>query len=71
MDCAPSFNGQARHPLLVRRDLFPELLNSVRSGYEAQLEKHRQKTPLVEWTDEISFLALDVRENYDRIKELV
>lgn len=69
---APSFNGQARHPLLVRRDLFPELLKlSGDRDTRALLEKHRQKSALVESTDEISFLALDVRENYDRIKELV
>jgi molybdenum cofactor cytidylyltransferase len=69
---APSFNGRARHPLLVRRDLFPELLqlNGDRDT-RALLEKHRQKTVLVEWPDEISFLALDVRENYERIKEFV
>lgn len=69
---APSFNGEARNPLLFRRELFPELLQlSGDRGPVTLLEKHRKKTALVECQDGISFLHLDVREDFERIKELV
>jgi len=69
---APSFNGEARHPVLFRRELFPELLQlSGDRGAGTLLEKHRKKTALVECQDGISFLHLDVREDFERIKELV
>jgi len=68
---APSFNGEARYPLLFRRELFPELLQlSGDRGAATLLEKHRKKTALVECQDGISFLHLDVREDFERIKEL-
>jgi len=53
---APSFQGQICNPVLFRRDLFPELLQLT--GDQAGrglIEKHRKKTALVEWNDEVSF----------------
>ena len=34
------------------------------------IDKHKKKTALVEWKDEIPFLDLDVHEDYERLKEL-
>jgi molybdenum cofactor cytidylyltransferase len=69
---APSFNGEARHPLLLRRRLFPELLRlSGDCDAGALLERYRKETALVEWQDGVSFLHLDVREDFERIKEII
>ena len=53
---APNFQGQARNPILFRRDLFPKLLQLTgdRDGREL-IEKYRKKTSLVEWNDEVAF----------------
>jgi molybdenum cofactor cytidylyltransferase len=68
---APAFQGQARNPVLFRRELFPELLQLKGDrGGRALIEKHRQEAVLVEWRDEIPFMDLDVREDYERLKEL-
>jgi CTP:molybdopterin cytidylyltransferase MocA len=66
---APNFQGQARNPVLFRRDLFPELLQLTgdHNGREL-IEKYRKKTDLVEWNDEVSFKDIDVRGDYERIK---
>ena len=68
---APICNEKPRNPVLFRRELFPELLQLTgdRDG-RALLEKHSEKTALVEWQDEVPFLDLDVREDYERIKKL-
>ena len=66
---APSFRGQTRNPVLFRRDLFPELLQLT--GDQAGrglIEKYRKKTALVEWNDEVSFMDMDVREDYGKMK---
>jgi molybdenum cofactor cytidylyltransferase len=66
---APSFRGQTRNPVLFRRDLFPELLQLT--GDQAGrglIEKYRKKTALVEWNDEVSFMDMDVREDYEKMK---
>lgn len=69
---APSFNGEPRNPVMFRPELFPELLQlSGDRGPGTLLEKHRKQTALVECQDGISFLHLDVREEFERIKELV
>jgi len=34
------------------------------------IEKHKKRTALVDWKDELPFLDLDVREDYERLKEL-
>ncbi|MGH7798214.1 MAG: nucleotidyltransferase family protein [Candidatus Binatia bacterium] len=62
---APGFASEPRSPALFRRDLFPELLNLTgdRSGCSL-LERHPEKIVLVEWQEEISFLA--VAESKDR-----
>jgi len=66
---APNFKGQARNPVLFRRDLFPELLHLTgdRCG-QGLIKKYRQKTDLVEWNDDVSFKDLDVFEDYEKIK---
>lgn len=68
---APRFNGEARNPVLFRRELFPDLLKlSGDRGGRALLERHRKKTALVEWKDETPFLDIDVPEDYERLKGL-
>lgn len=68
---APKFNGEARNPVLFRRELFPDLLKLTGDrGGRALLEKHRKMTTLVEWQDELPFLDIDLPEDYERIKGL-
>jgi len=68
---APKFNGEARNPVLFRRQLFPELLKLTGDrGGRALLEKHHKQTALVEWQDELSFLDIDLPEDYERLKGL-
>jgi molybdenum cofactor cytidylyltransferase len=68
---APSFKQEPRNPVLFRRDLFPELLQlSGDRGGRVLIEKYKNKTVLLEWENEIPFLDLDVREDYERLKEL-
>src|SRR5919106_1543939 len=68
---APSFQGHARNPVLFRRDLFPDLLRLKGDrGGRALLETYRDRTDLVEWIAEIPFIDLDVREDYEKLKDL-
>jgi molybdenum cofactor cytidylyltransferase len=68
---APSFKGQARNPVLFRRELFPELLRlSGDRGGRFLIEKHKSRTDLLEWQQEMPFMDIDVREDYERLKEL-
>ncbi len=68
---APSFHGEARNPILFRRKLFPELLQLTGDrGGRPLLDKHKRKTTLVEWPDELPFLDIDVPEDYERLKRL-
>jgi molybdenum cofactor cytidylyltransferase len=68
---APSFNQEPRNPVLFRRDLFPELLQLTGDrGGRVLIEKHKKRTALVDWKDELPFLDLDIREDYERLKEL-
>jgi len=68
---APAFRGEARNPVLFRRNLFPELLKLAGDqGGRVLLKKHKEKTVLVEWQEEIPFMDLDVREDYERLKVL-
>lgn len=68
---APSFRGEARNPILFRRKLFPELLQLTGDrGGRPLLDKHKRKTTLVEWPDELPFLDIDVREDYEKLKRL-
>jgi len=68
---APQFNGEARNPVLFRRELFPELLKLTGDrGGRSLLEKYRQKTALVDWQEELPFLDIDVPADYQRLKEL-
>jgi molybdenum cofactor cytidylyltransferase len=66
---APSFQGQARNPVLFGRSLFGELLQLTgdRDG-RVLIDKHRKKTALVEWNDELSFKDIDVHRDYETIK---
>jgi molybdenum cofactor cytidylyltransferase len=58
---APNFQGQARNPVLFRRDLFPELLQ-LTGDRDLRLlrEKYRRKTAVVKWNDETSFTEIDL-----------
>jgi molybdenum cofactor cytidylyltransferase len=68
---APSFKGRARNPVLFRRELFPELLKLTGDrGGRLLIEKYKNSTDLVEWHQEMPFLDIDVREDYERLKEL-
>jgi molybdenum cofactor cytidylyltransferase len=68
---APGFRGQTRNPVLFRRDLFPELLKLTGDrGGRVLIEKYRDKTEIVDWTDEVSFMDIDDREDYERLKGL-
>jgi len=68
---APSFKGQTRNPVLFRRVLFPELLRITGDrGGRGLIERYREKTALVEWEDELAFLDLDIREDYERLNGL-
>jgi len=68
---APKFNGEVRNPILFHRKLFPELLQLTgdRSG-RPLLDKHKRKTALLDWSEEVSFLDIDVPKDYERLKEL-
>jgi molybdenum cofactor cytidylyltransferase len=68
---APGCKGQTRNPVLFRREIFPELLElSGDRGGRVLIEKHKDRTEIVEWQDELSFVDLDVREDYEKLKEL-
>ena len=68
---APSFKGRARNPVLFRRELFHELLKLTGDrGGRLLLEKYKSGTDLVEWHQEMPFLDIDVREDYEKLKEL-
>jgi molybdenum cofactor cytidylyltransferase len=68
---APSFKKELRNPVLFSRELFPELLQLTGDrGGRVLIEKHMNKTALIEWQDEIPFLDLDVHDDYERLKEL-
>jgi molybdenum cofactor cytidylyltransferase len=68
---APRHNGQTRNPVLFRRAIFPELLEILGDrGGRALIERHTEKTEFVEWQDELTFMDLDVREDYERLKQL-
>jgi len=68
---APKFNGEVRNPILFHRKLFPELLQLTgdRSG-RPLLDKHKRKTALLDWSEEVSFLDIDVPKDYERLKQL-
>ena len=67
---APSFMGEARNPILFRRELFPDLLKLTGNrGARALLEKNRDKAELVPWAEEIPSLDVDARADYARLKE--
>ncbi|HEX6768402.1 MAG TPA: nucleotidyltransferase family protein [Candidatus Binatia bacterium] len=68
---APSFKGEVRNPILFHRKLFPELLQLTGDrGGRPLLDKHKRKTALLEWPEEVSFLDVDVPKDYERLKQL-
>ncbi|HXG53513.1 MAG TPA: nucleotidyltransferase family protein [candidate division Zixibacteria bacterium] len=68
---APTFGGQTRNPVLFRRNLFPELLAlKGDQGGRVLVQKYKDRAELVAWHDEVPFMDLDVREDYERLKEL-
>ncbi len=65
---APTFNGQARNPVLFHRDLFNELLALTGDrGGRSLIEKYREKAVFLEWKEEEPFLDMDVWEDYQRL----
>jgi len=67
---APTFQGQTRNPVLFHRDLFPELLKLTGDrGGKGLIEKYRQNTAFLEWSEEASFLDLDTWEDYQILKK--
>jgi molybdenum cofactor cytidylyltransferase len=68
---APGFRGVTRNPVVFRRALFPELLKLKGDrGGRGLIKKYRRMTEVVEWKDELPFMDLDVRADYERLKEL-
>lgn len=68
---APTHKGQTRNPVLFRRKLFPELLElSGDRGGRGLIARHADQTEFVEWQDEFAFMDLDVREDYEKLKQL-
>jgi len=68
---APKFNGEVRNPILFHRKLFPELLQLTGDrSVRPLLDKHKRKTALLDWPEELSFLDIDVRADYERLKTL-
>ena len=68
---APKFNGEVRNPILFHRKLFPELLRLTGDrGGRPLLDKHKRKTALLDWAEELSFLDIDVHADYERLKQL-
>jgi molybdenum cofactor cytidylyltransferase len=68
---APRFKGEVRNPILFHRKLFPELLQLTGDrGGRPLLDKHKRKTVFIDWPDELPFLDIDVREDYERLKQL-
>ena len=68
---APKFAGEARHPFLFRRELFPDLLKLAGDhGGRALLKKHRKKTAFIECRDELPLLEIAAPEDYERLKGL-
>jgi molybdenum cofactor cytidylyltransferase len=67
---APSFMGEARNPVLFRRELFPDLLKLTGDrGARALLENNRDQAELVPWAEEIPCVDVDARADYARLKE--
>ncbi len=68
---APSFHGETRNPVIFRRDLFPELLQLTGDrGGRSLIERYNAQTERVEWNDEVPFMDLDVREDYEKLLSL-
>ena len=68
---APSFKGEVRNPILFHRKLFPELLKLTGDrGGQSLLDKHKRKTVSIDWPEELPFLDIDVKEDYERLKQL-
>src|SRR5512132_1236366 len=68
---APKCNGEVRNPILFHRKLFPELLQLTGDhNGRPLLEKHKRKTTLLDWPEEVSFLDIDVQKDYERLKQL-
>jgi len=65
---APSFMGEARNPVLFRRELFPDLLKLTGDrGARALLEKNQDKAELVPWAEEIPYVDVDTRADHERL----
>lgn len=68
---SPVFAGEARNPVLFRRDLFPELLKLTGDrGGRGLIETHKNEAAFLEWQDEVPFLDVDVWEDYEKLKKL-
>jgi len=67
---APTHRGLTRNPVLVRRDLFPELLKLTgEQGGRTLIEKYRDQSEIIPWPDEAPFQEVGVRAVQERQKE--
>lgn len=69
---APSINGEAHHPLLWHRRLYPELLQLGGTREAATLlARHRKKSVLMEWPDAVGGAPLEPVKNSARTQQHV
>lgn len=65
----PTFEGQHGHPVLISRQLFPELLNlAPGAGANTVIRKYRDATQFVEVEDQGILLDVDDPETYERLR---
>jgi molybdenum cofactor cytidylyltransferase len=68
---ASAYRGQTKNPVLFRREMFPELIKLTgERGGRSLIDKHRDRTEIVDWDDEAPFIDLDVPDDYERLKAL-
>jgi molybdenum cofactor cytidylyltransferase len=68
---APSSKREIRNPVLIRRELFPELLK-LKGDHDGRslVKKFRDRVEWVEWHEEATFMDIDDQQDYARLKLL-
>jgi molybdenum cofactor cytidylyltransferase len=65
----PTFEGQRGHPVLISRQLFPELLSlAPGAGANTVIREYRDATQFVEVEDRGILLDVDDPETYERLR---
>ena len=68
---APTFQGQLKNPVLLRREMFPELLKlKGERGARALVEKYQDRLELVPWNEAAPFMDIDDQKDYERLQLL-